>query len=669
MRSLLCFLIALPLLAQAPQTTPAQQTTPAPDQPTGPAPEDWLTGTIDVGYRYITGVGGDFNTYRSVIDLGEGPKLFNADLTIRPEDFADQIDIHASSWGGDPYNTFRLDARRKGVYNFSFDYRNIAYFNFLPSYANPGAINPALPFLNQYGFDIFRRMADVRLEFLPGHRIIPYVEYDRNGGRGQGTTNFVLQQNEYTVPTDYSDHTNEALAGVRFEFNRWHLTLEGGGLNDRNDQQVLQGSVLPNPGNRTTPFLGQQLLFNGGLEAYGIRGGAKFARGLFTANPVSWVDISGSFLYSQLHTDVNFTQLATGNLFQAAAFFNAEMLGVTGNARQPNPSGNVSVTLHPFGDRFRLIETWMTDRLHDDGAQLVLDQTIVTGALPTMASLANATQFVVNYNRQETDLLFDVTKFFTVRAGQRYVWGDTTAPATLNVTEGDVASESGVLRQNVVLAGATVRLPLHLRLTADFEDSPGQRTYFRTSLNDYQKGRAMLQWRPSSSLEVSATADVLQNQNPDPSIRYDFLSRAASASVNWNPTGWKGFGFLGEYSRSTVYSNITYLIPNEANAAFNGFASALSQYRENAHTGTALAEIPLPGSGTVRPKLSMGGSFFISSGSRPARFYEPTARFSVPVVSHVEFWAEWHWYALSQPFYLYEGFRSNQFDFALRLSM
>ena len=660
MRSLLCFLIALPLLAQAPA------------QPADPAADDWLTGTVDIGYRAITGVGGDFNTYRSVVDLGEGPKLFNADLTIRPANhrFADRIDIHAGSWG-DPYNTFRLDARREGVYDLSFDYRNIAYFNFLPSFANPGSVNPALPFLDQYGFDIFRRMADFRLELRPGHRIIPYVAYDRDGGRGDGTTNFVLQENEYTVPTNYNDHTNEALAGVRFEFNRWHLTLEGGGLNFRNDQQVLPGSTLPNPGDLTTPFLGEQLAFNGGLEAYGVRGGAMFARTLFTANPVPWADISASFLYSQPHTDVNYTQVDTGNLFNVEnlAFFNSEILGATGNAKQPNPSGNASVTLRPFGDRFRIIESWMTDRLHTDGAQFVLDQLIVTGAQPTLASLANATQYVANYNRQETDLLFDVTRFFTIRAGQRYVWGDTTAPATINVTESGLTSESGVLRQNVALAGATVRLPLDVRLTADFEASPGDRTYFRTSLNDYQKGRVMASWRPSSTLEVSASAGVLKNRNPDPSILYDFLSRDTTASANWNPAAWKGFAILGEYSRTTVYSNITYLIPNELNADLTGFASALSEYRENAHTGTLLADVPLPAAGAIRPKLSFGGSFFRSSGSRPTRFWEPMARFSVPVVSHVQFRAEWRWYALTQPFYLYEGFRTNQFDFALRLSM
>jgi hypothetical protein len=418
------------------------------------------------------------------------------------------------------------------------------------------------------------------------------------------------------------------------------------------------------------------LYLTSGAEFYAVRGDGLFSRALVTANPVSWADISAQFLYSQPHMTANFAQANVGNFIDLSlpAFFSSESSVIDALAKQPHPAGSASIELKPWHGRLRILESWMADQLHDAGTALLTDQLLLskqgaTGGTPLTLSTQDLERFVATYNQQETDLLFDVTRFFTIRAGQRYVWGDTTAPAALNITESGLASESGVLRQNVALAGATVRLPLNVRLTADFEASPGDRTYFRTSLNDYQKGRVMASWRPSSTLQVSASANVLQNQNPDPSIRYDFLSRENTASANWNPAGWKGFGLLGEYSRTTVYSNITYLIPNEPNATFTGLASALSEYRENAHTGTLLADVPLPAAGTIRPKLSLGGSFFRSSGSRPTRFWEPMARLSVPIVSHVQFWTEWRWYALTQPFYLYEGFRTNQFDLALRLSM
>jgi hypothetical protein len=675
MRNLLYFLIALPLMAQAPPAapaTPGPQTPPAapaaqapPAAPAAPAAESWITGSVEAGYRFLTDVQGDFNTYRSVVNLGEGPKLFNADFTIQPVNrrFADRIDVHASSWGGDPYNTFRLDARRQGLYNLIFDYRNIAYYNFLPSFANPGRTNPALPFLNQYGFDITRRVADVQLDLFPGKRIIPYVAYSRNGGRGDGTTNFVLQASEYTVPTHYNDHTNEARGGVRFEFNRWHATLEGGKLNFRDDQELFQGSVLPNSGNLTSPFLGQQLFFAGGHQQYGVRGGGAFTRALFSANPVSWADVTASFLYSQPHTDVHFTRTNTGNFFDFAtgAFYNSELLDGDGTSKGPNPSANVNLELKPFGGRLRILESWLTNRLHTAGSALLLDQLLVTGGQPTVANLANAARYVANYNQQELNLLFDVTSFLTLRGGHRYVWGDTSAPPSVTVESQGFNIESATLRRNVALAGASFRTPVALRLNVDFEASPGDRTWFRTSLNDYQKARVMARWQIRPSLQLTARAGVLNNQNPDPLIRYDFLNRDATASVSWNPGGWKGAGVLAEYSRTSLRSSIIYIIPST-------LTQDLSQYRENANTGTLLADLPMFG-GAKAPKLSFGGSFFRSSGSRPTRFWQPMARFAIPLGAHAQFNTEWRWYALSQPFYLYEGFRSHQFITALRFSL
>ncbi len=53
----------------------AQEKTPPPKKPET-STEHALTGTIDIGYRWVDKVGGDFNTYRSVVNLGSGPKLF-----------------------------------------------------------------------------------------------------------------------------------------------------------------------------------------------------------------------------------------------------------------------------------------------------------------------------------------------------------------------------------------------------------------------------------------------------------------------------------------------------------------------------------------------------------------------------------------------------------------
>jgi hypothetical protein len=170
MRFVLAVLITAPLLAQEPAAQPAAQPAAAAAAATAesPAPstDEWLTGSVDLGYRWLTGVGGNFQAYRSVINLGEGPKLFGLDFTILDpkKRWFDRLDASAYGWGGDPYTTAHVDARKLQLYDFRFDYRNIAYFNELPSYANPFA--PAG--FNEQAFDIHRRMIDASLDLFPG---------------------------------------------------------------------------------------------------------------------------------------------------------------------------------------------------------------------------------------------------------------------------------------------------------------------------------------------------------------------------------------------------------------------------------------------------------------------------------------------------------------------
>src|SRR5438552_1017152 len=96
-----------------------------------PSTESWFTGSFDVGYRWRTDVAGSFDTYRSFVNLGSGPKLLGTEFTITdPKHRAfDRVDVRASSWGDDPYANLHLRAIKAKLYDFNADYRDIAYFN------------------------------------------------------------------------------------------------------------------------------------------------------------------------------------------------------------------------------------------------------------------------------------------------------------------------------------------------------------------------------------------------------------------------------------------------------------------------------------------------------------------------------------------------------------
>jgi hypothetical protein len=107
----------------AQESTPAAQTTSAPAAQK-PSSDNWFQGSIQFGYRWIPNINGSDATYRSVINLGQGPKLLDANVTILnpSKRFFDRADIQTSSWG-DPYNTLRADVQKDGVYRLTVDYR------------------------------------------------------------------------------------------------------------------------------------------------------------------------------------------------------------------------------------------------------------------------------------------------------------------------------------------------------------------------------------------------------------------------------------------------------------------------------------------------------------------------------------------------------------------
>jgi hypothetical protein len=666
MRYLLALILIVPALAQQPEqpAKPADQAAAAPAQteqktesPAPAATEDWITGSVDFGYRWVSDAG-NFESYRSVVNLGQGPKLTGIDFTILDPNkrFFDRLDARAYGWGGDPYSTAHVDARKLGIYDFSFDYSNIAYFNALPSYSNPLA--PAG--FDEQSFDTHRRNTSLSLDLRPGKTIVPYLAFDRNSGYGHGIVTWVQDSNdEFAVPTLLRDSTNNYRGGIRIEWcNCLHVTLEVGGTTFKDDDQATFSGA--NYGDNTTPLLGQTLELTSLQQAYGIRGSSIYTKALATASPFSWLNLYGQFLFSEPRIDVHYTDLATGNfaLLSELLFYSGQQNIGTGAANQPHTSGNVGFEMRPFR-RLRIIESWMTDRYHDAASPLDAEQILLTPKTlgPDLITAANYSQ-AVNYNQQQTDVLFDLTSRLTLRGGYRYVWGDATVLAGPLSQSGPLAY--GQLSRNVGLAGLTFRASQKLSVNLDYEGASSDRIYFRTSLNDYYKLRARARYQLAASLMLQANFQVLNNQNPNAAIQYNFGSRDNSLAVYWTPAGGKRISVMGEYDRSTVSSSIDYL------GLF--LSPAVSAYRENAHTASSAIDIALPGYAGLTPKFTAGGSLFISSGTRPSSYYQPLMRLSLPLQKHVSWNTEWKYYGYGEQFYLYEGFRAHVFMTGLRLS-
>jgi hypothetical protein len=626
----------------ADQTTTAA-TSPAPSNP-APTGEQWFTGSLDLGYRFVTGPAGNYPEYRSVVNLGQGLVLEGLDFTIidPKKRLFDRLDANAFGWGGEPYELAHLNARKQRVYDLVFDYRNIAFFDAVPSYANPAAPGG----FNEQSFDTRRTTMTASLDLRPGTRIVPYLVFDRNSGYGHGVDEWVQDSNdEFAVPTLLRDSTDNYRGGVRFEFNRFHITLEQGGTTYKDDDQAtFSGNNL---GDRTSPIFGQTLSLTNLQQAYGIRGTNVYSKGLLTARPFSWMDIYGQFLYSDPKTTVNFNETGAGNFLAMSEllFYSSQQTIGTGAANQPHTTGTAGVEIRPL-KHLRIIQNWLTDRYHDSayGMLNIVPTTATNGGISSLNPLQ-----IVNYNQEQVDVLYDLTSKVTLRGGYRYIWGDATTDATPFLNPPGTL-EQGQLKRNVALAGLNFRLSEKLSFNLDYEGGHSDDIYFRDSMNDYQKGRARAKYRLLQSLMLQANFYVLQNANPAPTINYNLMGRDSSLAFYWTPKNNKRFSLTGEYDRSTFHSTIDYL-------TLPFYTAAVSDYRDNAHSVTGLLDINLPGK--IAGKLSMGGSMFLSNGSNTTRYYQPLARLSIPFNKHLAWNSQWTYYGYEESFYLFESFRTH----------
>lgn len=577
----------------------------------GAAQESATEGHVEFGYRGVSGLRGNTDAYRSIVNLGEGPKLFHLDLnTTRSQGWWRRLELRADSWGGEPYNstTFRLS--RDQWYKLNVSYRNLTQFNRLPSFTS-----------GQQALDTRRRDSDLDFELLPGRTVTPFFGWTSSAGTGAGLTHYVATGNEYAVVGALEDVTHLIRGGVRLERKAWHVSVEQGGLRYRQNDDWAQTGA--NTGALRGLFLGQRLQLDSLRQTYRVKGSGPYSKGVFTANPAQWIDLSGSFVFTQPRSTIDYSDQAAGRfvLFDPLRFTSTLSGQVAGTTRMPHTSGWFSAELRPH-DRVRLVESWLTDRLRNAADPLRFD-----------------------WSRQQAEGFINVARGLTLHGGHRYEWADSRARVPL--LSGPSAAQ---LRRHVGLAGVRAHYGRVL-VSASYEGGVSDKVLYRTSVNDFHRFRGRARVEATQALSIEGNWNVLDNRNPSPLGAFEWLARSQGATVTWSS---KRLGALwGSYSRAAVDSRIPYIEPQD-------LRTAQSIFKENSHTITGLWE-----SGAKRVRLGLGGAAFVSSGTRPTRLWEPVTRLTVPLSKRLAGRAEWRWHGLTEPFYVAEGFRAHLWTLSL----
>ncbi len=121
MRLLIAVLLTIPLAAQEASTQQAQPAQPAAAEP---------RFSLEVGNRWSSEVKGNSDVYRSLVNLGDGPKVLGLDLSLRgpASGLFDKLDVRGDGWGGEPYSTARVRVERNRLFGFSAEEVNGRWF-------------------------------------------------------------------------------------------------------------------------------------------------------------------------------------------------------------------------------------------------------------------------------------------------------------------------------------------------------------------------------------------------------------------------------------------------------------------------------------------------------------------------------------------------------------
>jgi len=646
--------------AAADATPPATSTTTASAAATPesrPSGESWVTGTLDIGYRWVGTPGGSFATYRSVVNLGSGPKLVGLDLTILQPSrrWFDSVHLRAYGWGGDPYSTFHLDAKKASVYRLNIDYRGISYFNNLPAYADPLLANGIT--LDEQSFDKHRRITSVNLEIHPGRAFTPYVAAERDASTGTGVTVFQSGGNEYPIADATNDATNLVRAGFRAAFRHFDATVEEGYTNFRSDQNDSTGTK--NNGDNSAPLIGQTLDLTSLLQSYGIRGNSNYTKAIVTSSPFSWFDVYAQAMYTAPRNTVNYQQYDTGNLvvLSQLLFYNSEQYLVSSTARFPHTTANAGWEIRPRS-RIRILESFLTDQMNNSGSA-AQNETILTPAA-SASQTAAVLDSTLGYhsNQAEANILFDAGHGFTIRSGYRYVWG--TANDAVIPASGLITLEQDKLRRNVEMGTLSWRPTQKIFLSGEAEVGQSGSTYFRTSLYDYQRIRAMGRFSFWKHWQVSGDFRIMNNHNPLAGTSYKFITHQESLTLIYTPRS-KTVNADVTYEHCGYHSNVTFLIPQN-------LTPGDSVFNENCHRISGMLNASVKGFRKQTVTLEAGGSAVLTSGSNPASYYQPTAKFTAPMIKNVALFGEWRYYGFGELFYQYQSFRAHLVTVGLRFS-
>ena len=654
---------AAPLAAQEAKKDDAKAQAPATPAPA--AEQGFKFGMYEghtnseVGYRWVSDVAGSQDMYRSMINLGEGPKLLHSDLSLRAKygsgGLFDRLDMSLDNWGGDPYSSMRLSMGRSDLYEFRADYRKFDYYNFIPTYANPLFAQGSL--FSQHSLDTAYRSTDLEFKLFPTSRIRPFVGYTRTSGFGPGFTTTSLTGNEFVLNSRWQYSSDEYRGGVEILVPTLALTVEEGYRLLRNDSAAYDTTTNPGNGN-SPPYLGQPVTLTSLNRGYHDRTSMPVTKLMAKWTPYSFIKFTGRYAYSMADLDsTSLGEVRTGSLvsLEDRLYYRSALDGFSASGKQPNQNGAFTLEFSPFS-RFTFLDQFQTQRNHISGEAILA--TTYYGAkslsggskvFDTKAQHLLDSFLVFNhtYNQVEGDV--DLGFGFVARGGYRYSFVETSLS---NTQDGINDSDRGEYSQQTGIFGLTFRPGRWLRLGVDYENNTAAGRLLRTDLLDYNQFKFDFSFEPIRTLSLTGSVSLLGNRFEHDDIDQRAHNRAYNFAVGYVPN--ERFSLNLDYQHSDILSAMDIVLPQTLDLAQSYFSERGSS------VGGSLGIDFYHGLRT-----DLGYRVILSAGSFPLNYYQPFASLTIPLRGHIAVKASWQYFGYNEKGTSVEDFRTHMLTLSL----
>jgi hypothetical protein len=630
----------------------AQQTvTPSPESPEQNTIGDYnITQSFEAGYRTLSVTGNDAS-YQSMVNYGDGLRLFDSDVEASSKDghgwLFDQLSLKTAGLGNDPYESAVFRVEKNGWYEYDMNWR-------LSDYVNPGLTTVD-------GIDaanLQHRSQDHDLTLLPQSRVRFLLGYSRVTEDGPQLT---------TVSDSYFDATfnpgllvpavfqnirrtqDEYRAGVDAKLWGFKLNI----LHDweffRDDTNVLQTSVLqssPPTQLRSQPDHGETSGWRGFLER--DFGGTLSVNARATYQGTG----HGSLLDEQL-----FNPLTPGEAPQ--------IIAVSGEASRPATAANLNIVWSP-ASKLSIKNEASYDQVQMNGNDTY-----------SQFNTATLIDYSVNFQllsiRSFSDV-FDVSYQPRAWLGLDGGYEITTRRFASVVQSSDnSAPDPGAYSQNNILHAGTagVRLRPMNRLTVNLSGEVGHtnRPIYPISDKDYHTFSGRAQYRAGSfSAGIFAKADY--NVNSVSVSSFSSQSRSYGAETSWTPRQWLTFdatwsklhlntaGGLLYFANSTLISGTDSIYISNVQFGNVGTRLALTKHAD-LYLGYSRVQDFGDGRSTAEGSGTNTVAAFNVAQTYPLLYDTPLARLSVPLAARLRFNAGWQYYRYHEQFSAIRDYHAN----------